>query len=114
VAPSIIVVIREDPRKSGRAVEALRIALGLGTGDNPLTVVLLDHAPLLLSEDPDDVIDAEILEKHLPVFKEFHIPFVVPSGARARFSIDPGFTVQEGAEPDIVALISRADRVVAF
>jgi len=114
VPPSIIVVIREDPRKSGRAVEALRIALGLGTGDNPLTVVLLDHAPLLLSEDPEDVIDGEILEKHVPVFKEFEIPFVVRSGSRERFGLDPDFSVQERSEPEIAALISRADRVVAF
>jgi hypothetical protein len=114
VSPSIVVVIREDPRKSGRAVEALRIALGLGTGENPLTVVLLDHAPLLLSEDPEDVVDAEILEKHVPVFKEFRIPFIVPSGAPERFSIDSDFNVRHASEPDIVAVISRADRVVAF
>ena len=114
MSPSIVVVIREDPRKSGRAVEALRIALGLGTGENPLTVVLLEESPLLLSEDAEDVVDAEILEKHVPVFKEFKIPFVVPSGASERFSIDADFTVHEASDPDIVSLISRADRVVAF
>ena len=57
--PSIIVLIRADPRQSGRAVEALRIALGLGTGDNPLTVILLDNAPLLLAEDTDVAFRAE-------------------------------------------------------
>ena len=50
---SIVVVIQEDPQKSGRAVEALRIALGLGAGENPLTVVLLNQAPLLLSARAD-------------------------------------------------------------
>jgi len=59
VPPSIIVLIRADPRQSGRAVEALRIALGLGTGDNPLTVILLDNAPLLLAEDTDVAFRAE-------------------------------------------------------
>jgi hypothetical protein len=44
---NIVVVIQEDPRKSGRAVEALRIALGLGSGENPMTVVLPNQAPLL-------------------------------------------------------------------
>jgi len=92
----------------------LRIALGLGTGDNPLTVVLLDHAPLLLSEDPEDVIDGEILEKHVPVFKECESPFVVGSVSRERFGRDPDFSVQERSEPEIAALISHADRVVAF
>jgi hypothetical protein len=34
--------------------------------------------------------------------------------SRERFAIDPGFSVQERSEPEIAALISRADRVVAF
>ena len=63
--PSVVVVIREDPRKTHRAVEALRIALGLSTGENPMTVVLLDQAPLLISDDPEEIVDGEILEKYL-------------------------------------------------
>lgn len=112
--PSIIVVIRTDPRESGRAVEALRIALGLGTGENPLTVILLGHAPLLLSEDTEDVVDAEILEKHLPVFKELKIPFMLPQHTRTRFSLDSGFDIREVPEEAISATIAAADRVLAF
>lgn len=112
--PSIIVVINEDPRKTHRAVEALRIALGLGTGDNPLTVVLLDHAPLMLAKEQDDLIDGEILEKYLPSLKQLQIPFVVPSGARSRFPLDPDFKVREATPPEIEALIAASDRVLAF
>src|SRR5687767_1686764 len=88
---SIVVVIQEDPQKSGRAVEALRIALGLGAGENPMTVVLLNQAPLLLSEDTDDIVDVDILEKHLPVFKELNIPFLLEQDSRSRFSLDTDF-----------------------
>ena len=112
--PSIIVVIHEDPRKTHRAVEALRIALGLGTGDNPLTVVLLDQAPLMLAEGQDDLVDGEILEKYLPSLKQLQIPFVVPSGARSRFNVDPDFKVREATAPEIESLISASDRVLAF
>ena len=114
VPPSIVVVIREDPRQSGRAVEALRIALGLGTADNPMTVVLLDHAPLLLSTETDEVVDVEILEKHLPVFKELNVPFLLAQNSRSRFSLDADFEVREAAESDIAATIAAADRVLVF
>ena len=112
--PSIIVVIHEDPRKTHRAVEALRIALGLGTGDNPLTVVLLDQAPLLLVEDQDDLVDGEILEKYLPSLKQLQIPFVVPSGAGLHFGVDPGFKTREATPLEIESLVSASDRVLVF
>lgn len=112
--PSIVVVIREDPRKTHRAVEALRIALGLSTGENPMTVVLLDRAPLLISEDSEDVEDAEILEKYLPSFKQLEIPFVLLSGSGSGFDLDPEFKVSELSEEAIQALVSGADRVLIF
>jgi sulfur relay (sulfurtransferase) DsrF/TusC family protein len=114
VPPSIVVVIREDPIKTPRAVEALRIALGLGTGDNPLTVILLNDAPLLLAEDHEEVADADILEKHLPVFKEMKTLFVLPHGARSRFSVDPTFQTREASDAEIASLISNADRALVF
>ncbi|WP_447978612.1 hypothetical protein [Candidatus Nitrospira bockiana] len=114
MSPRIAVVIREDPRKSGRAVEALRIALGLAAGDNPTTVVLLNEAPWLLAEEPEDLVDQEILEKHLPVFKELGTPFVVEPGARARVTLDADFAVREAARDEIASIIADADRVLVF
>ena len=112
--PSIVVVIHEDPRKTHRAVEALRIALGLGVGENPLTVVLLDHAPLLLAGGQDDLVDGEILEKYLPSLKQLQIPFLVPSGARAQFDLDPEFKILEATPREIESLVWTSDRVLVF
>jgi len=95
--PSIVVVIHEDPRKTHRAVEALRIALGLGVGENPLTVVLLDHAPLLLAGGQDDLIDGEILEKYLP-----------------SLDLDPELMIREATPQEIESLVSTSDRVLVF
>ncbi|MBM4123814.1 MAG: DsrE family protein [Nitrospira sp.] len=114
MAPSIVVVIREDPLKTHRAVEALRIALGLSTGDNPLTIVLLGRAPLLLSEDIEDVVDGDILEKYLPSLKQLSIPFVVSLGAQSEFSFTDGFTTKESSPPEIATLIAESDRVLVF
>lgn len=112
--PSVIVVIREDPQKTHRAVEALRIALGLSTGENPLTVVLLRQAPLLISEAPEEIVDGEILEKYLPSFKQLKTLFLVPSGTRARFDLDPDFEVRELSDEAIRAAIASSDRILVF
>lgn len=112
--PSVVVVIREDPQKSHRAVEALRIALGLSTGENPLSVILLDQAPLMISEDPEDIIDGEIMEKYLPSFKHLKISFLVPVGTRARFDLDPEFDVKELSEETIRSTISGSSRILVF
>lgn len=111
---SVTVVVRENPRKTHRAVEALRIALGLSTGPNPLTVVLLEEAPVVLTDDLDDLIDAELLEKHMPVLKELGIPFVVPQSTRSRLRLDSDFNVREAPLDDISHLIAQSDRVLVF
>lgn len=114
MSPSVVVVIHGDPLKTHRPVEALRIALGLSTGDNPLTVVLLDRAPLLLTDDTGEVMDAEILEKYLPSFKQLKVPFVVPVGAHADFAFDSGFGIRAASAHEIEELVSSADLVFAF
>lgn len=114
MSPRIVVVIRQDPRKSGRAVEGLRIALGLATGPNPVSVVLLNEAGQLLSEEYDDLVDAEILDKHRPVLKELEISFLVEPGAIDRFGLEPGFAVREAPFTEIQHWISTADRVLVF
>jgi len=110
----VVVVIREDPLKTHRAVEGLRIALGLSAGESPVTVVLLNEAPALLESDRDDIVDGEILEKHLPVLKELQVPFVMLAGASAGFSVDPQFTIREESSESIGTLIRSADRVLVF
>jgi len=114
MSPSVVVVIHGDPLKTHRPVEALRIALGLSTGDNPLTVVLLDRSPLLLTDDTGELVDAEILEKYLPSFKQLKVPFIVPVGAHPKFAFDSGFDVQAASAREIEELISSADRILAF
>lgn len=109
-----VVVIREDPFKSHRAVEALRIALGLSAGEHPVTVVLLDRAAGLLGQERDETVDGDILEKHFPVLKDLAIPFVIEKGASARFGVDPQLKVTEDSPESISALLRSADRTLVF
>ncbi len=111
---SIVVVIRDDPRKTHRPVEALRIALGLGSGENPLSVVLLNEAPLLLASQDEEIIDGDILEKYLPSLKQTGTLFFVELSTRSRFDLDDDFNVKELPLPEIERHISVAERVLAF
>ena len=110
----IIVFIGEDPSKTHRASEAIRIALGLSTGPNPVTIILVDNARQLITDEAYDLPDGEILEKHLPVLQSLEIPIILPKGSRETFSIDEEFTTQELSSSQIASLLVEADRVLTF
>ena len=114
MSKQLVVLIREDPSKTHRASEALRIALGLSTGPNPISIILLANARQLISEDAYDLPDGEILEKHLPVIKNLEIPIFIPIGSRETFSIDEEFTIQESSTSQMASLLGQADRVLTF
>lgn len=111
---SILVLIQSNPLETHRPTEGLRIALGLSTGASSVTIILLGPARTLLSEDTSDVIDAEILERHIPVIQELQLPIVVPEGSVAAFSFDPDFAVREVSLAGIRSSLCEADRVLVF
>ncbi len=77
-------------------------------------VVLLGQARMLVTEETSDVVDAEILERHLPVIQELELPIVLPEGSDQAFSIDPDFAVREVSQSGITSLLCQADRVLVF
>jgi hypothetical protein len=109
----VAVVITEDPTRSHRPVEALRIALGLCAGDHETTIILLGEAPLLLTDDTDDVVDVDILEKYRPSFKQLEVPFVVESGSKVKRFLD-GFSVTSKPPNEIRTLLQSLDRMLVF
>lgn len=111
---SVVVAIRQDPRKSAQPVEALRIALGLATGENALTVILTGEAPRLLAGEEDTIIDGDILEKYLPSVNQMEIPLVVPRGFAEALDLDPDYTIREASPEEIRRLIASADRALVF
>ena len=110
----ITVLLREDPMTTHRPVEGLRIALGLSTGTTPLSIVLLGKARTLLTDDAGDVVDAEILEKHLPVIQDLEIPILIPEGSGKELDIDPDFSVKEVSPEELASHISTSDRIMVL
>jgi sulfur relay (sulfurtransferase) DsrF/TusC family protein len=99
----IAVVISEDPFVTARPVEALRIALGLCSGNHETTVILLGRASSLLMENTDEIVDVDILEKYLPSFQHLAVPFIV----------EPG-TVMDGWSDDFSVTTRTADEIRRF
>ena len=115
-SPKTLVVIQTDPMKSHRAVEALRIALGLGSHNEgrDVSVVLCGRAPYLLSEDAGDIVDGEILEKHIPVFIEWGTPFFIATDAETPHRYIPDVVTKPISAAEIPSALESADRVLVF
>lgn len=111
---NLVVLIREDPNKSHRASEAIRIALGLSTGPNPLQIIILGKAKHLVTEEAYDLPDGDMLEKYLPVIQNLQIPIFVDKEPEKKFTFDSNFSIQEIAHDQIGSLLAHADRVLAF
>ena len=112
----IVVLIAVDPMKSHRAVEALRIALGLGSHNEgrDIRIILSGRAPFLLSEDTSDIVDGEILEKHLPVFIEWGTLFFIATDAVVPPRYIQGCATKPITPPDIATVLEAADRALVF
>src|SRR3989337_1448787 len=73
----IIFLIRSNPSESHRPAEAIRIAAGLGTGNNSIKVIFAGESVRVLSPDEEDLEDIYIIEKFLPIIKDWDIPLYV-------------------------------------
>ncbi len=115
MAKNIAVVIQEDPRKTHRPVEALRIALGLTAGTHTITVILLGEAVRLLTDDSetDDLIDLDILEKYLPSIEQLEIPFILPKTFDMA-TLSGGFCARCESEDSVAAVIQSMDCTLVF
>lgn len=111
-----MVVIAVDPMKSHRAVEAFRIALGLGSHNEgrDVSLILSGRAPFLLSEDTSDIIGGDILEKHLPVFIEWGTIFYVAEDAESPVHHLQDCRTKPLSFSDMTTALEVADRVLIF
>ena len=113
VAKTIAVVIQEDPRTTHRPVEALRIALGLVAGSHHTTVILLGEAFRLLTEETDDIVDVDILEKYLPSIAQLEMPFLLQTGLNPS-AVKSEFKVEYKADDHIADVVRSMDCALVF
>lgn len=111
-----VVLISEDPRASHRANEAMRIALGVVAGENPVTIVLSGPAVHLLDEDTDELVDGDDVAKFRAALKRLNVPFHVEAGSvpdDADWNAD-GHPVVRVDRAAIAALLPSASRFLVF
>jgi hypothetical protein len=111
-----LVIISEDPRSSHRANEAMRIALGIVAGENPVQIVLTGPAVHLLDEDTDALVDGDDIAKFRVALQRLGIPFHVEQSALPG---DPdwnpdGHPVIPVTTREIAALVPKASRFLVF
>ncbi len=109
----VAVVIAEGPRKTHRPVEALRIALGLAAGSHTATVVLLGEAARLLSDDTDDIVDVDILEKYLPSIEQLEIPFILQD-TPDQIPVRDEFSIRREKDENIRSFVRSMDCALVF
>lgn len=116
-SPPVLVLIAEDPRISGRAFEAMRIALGIVAGENDVTIVLTGPAIHLLDADTDDLVDGDDIAKFRETLKRLGIPFHIDAPALpadgAGWNAE-GHPVIPVSPDEIAALVGRARRFIIF
>ncbi|MEW6682241.1 MAG: DsrE family protein [Nitrospirota bacterium] len=115
-ARRILVLITGDPMTSARPGEAIRIALGLGSGSHTVSVVLRGPAVALLFPEAEDSACAEEVEKYLPSLAEALEPgfYVERAALKGRDAGDSDYRIVPVDPPDIAKLIGQADRFVVF
>lgn len=113
---AILVTVSADPETSHRANEAVRIALGILAGDNPVVIALLGAGAKVLDADAEDYVDGEDLLRHLGTLKKLGQPFHVD---RTAIRTDPawnpvGVAVVPLEPADLARLIGRSRRALLF
>ena len=112
----MLVLIGCDPRRTGRAFEAMRIGVGIVAGDNPVTFVLTDGAVHLLDEDTDALVDGDEIARFRTTLHQLGVPFHVEASA---IPDDPDWNpdrhpVVPVTPAEIAALVAGARRFIVF
>jgi len=112
----VLVLISADPRRSHRANEAMRIGLGIVSGENEVSFVLSGPGVHLLDADTDDLIDGDDIAKFRATLRTLGIPFHVEEASRPPepdWNAD-GHPLRFVSATAIVDLVRTSRRVLVF
>ncbi len=112
----VLVLISADPEETHKANEALRIALGIVAGENPVEIVLTGKGAKLLAADAEDYVDGDDIVKHLATFKKlgqgFHVEReAIPAGDDWN---PEGHRVTPLSPAELAELVAKNERVLIF
>lgn len=112
---SVVILIRSNPESSPRAVEGVRIALGLASGEHEVEVILTGRAPLLLTPDTDGLIDGEMAEKFLSTLQEFIPAFYIDQESAKEIALsESDYKTVPLSKKEIAEKIAAAQRFAVF
>jgi sulfur relay (sulfurtransferase) DsrF/TusC family protein len=81
--PMALFVIDVDPRTSGQAVEAIRVAVGVAAWKRvDVAVYLAGPAVLAAAENVDDLVEADDLVRYTPLLRELGRPVYIDGSFR--------------------------------
>jgi hypothetical protein len=114
--PSLLFVITEDPRRSARPAEAIRIAAGVGTWQKAdVRVYLRGAAVWALSEFTDELVDEDNYTRYLPIVREWGHPVYVQGKAPSLGEIGEATLAYEQIDDSqLAALAARTTCVLRF
>ena len=85
--PLVLFVVEGDPRTDARTVEAIRVAVGVGTWKRvDVAVYLAGPAVLAAAENIDDLVEADNLVRYTPLLRNLGRPVYIDGSFR------PGLT----------------------
>jgi hypothetical protein len=113
-AETILVAIREDPERSPRPAEALRLAVGLRMGDEAVELLLTGPGARVLADDASGFADADVLERHREALARAGQLFRVAEDALIEHPPSPAFHAEPMSEEGTARLLAAAGRHILF
>ena len=113
---SVLIIIESDPRRNGRAAEAVRIAAGVGAWRKvDVAVYLREAAVLALGEHAQELVDGENYARYLPLLEEMGKPVYAQKGAAALGKLgQPTVRVEEITDVQLAGMAAARDCVLRF
>ncbi len=110
----VAVIVRDTPFNSERNSEALRMTVGLTTGDHEITVLFLDDGVLSLRTLDPSLIGADDANKHLDACRMLGVRLVAEAEALSCRGVIPAKHVEVVARDEALRAIADADVGVPF
>lgn len=114
--PRLLIVVTEDPRRSKRPAEAVRIAAGVAAWDRVETTLFLrGPAVLALGEFAGELADGENFERFLPLLAEHGRPIFAQEGALELSELgETPVQFQLATDGKLASLAAGSDCVLRF
>jgi hypothetical protein len=109
-------IVTGDPRLSGQAAEAVRIAAGIGVWKrNTVALYLGGPAVLALSLHADEWIDGDAFIRYLPMLQNSSHPVYVQLGTPwLKELVEPVLPFREIADAQLAALLNEFQYIARF